>query len=282
MTNIKAPRGKDLAYATLQAVDRRGGSAKSKELTNAASEITGLTEEQLETLSMNTVQMRMAWARTGLKSSGHLDNSQTGVWSLTKEGRSLLRSEPSIAQERARQAYEKGWAIRREEKALRAAEQVTKRVDFNDSWKSDLLKAVKSMEPVAFERLSLRLLTEAGFRDLETASRTGDGKIEGVGTYRCHLVSSRVYIQCKRWTGNVPAREIRVFQGAMAGRAGSGLFITTGTFTRDAQQAAKDGAQPIDLIDGEELCDLLKEYGLGVTVETREHVTINQKFLNGI
>lgn len=280
MANIKLPHGRDLAYATLQAVDKRGGSVRTKELRNAVSEITGLTEKELEELSLTSVKMQMGWARTGLKSSGHLDNSQRGVWSLTEEGRALLRLKPSTAQETARQAYERGWAQRNREKALRKGAGMS--VDPDEDWKDGLLQAIKKMDPAAFARLCERLLKETGFRDLETVSRTGDGKIEGVGIYKRHLVSSRVYIQCKRWTGKVHAREIRVFQGAMAGRAGSGLFITTGTFTRDAQQAAKDGAQPIDLIDGEELCDLLKEYGLGVVVEMREHITVSQEFFDGI
>lgn len=280
MAKIKIPHGRDLAYATLQAVEGRGGSTRTKELRNAVSEITGFTEKELEKLSLTSVKMQMGWARTGLKSSGHLDNSQRGVWSLTEEGRTLLLLEPSAAQEAARQAYERGWAQRNREKMLREGAGTS--VGPDEDWKDGLLEAIKKMDPAAFERLSLKLLTEAGFSDLETASQTGDGKIEGVGTYKRHLVSSRVYIQCKRWSGNVPTREIRVFQGSMAGRAGSGLFITTGTFTRDAQQAAKDGAQPIDLIDGEELCDLLKEYGLGVTAEMREHVTINQEFLDAV
>ena len=282
MAKIKAPRGRELAYATLLAVDKRGGSARSKELRNAVSEITGLTEGQLETLSMGTVQMRLGWARTGLKSSGHLDNSQRGVWSLTEKGRALLRSEPAVAQENARQAYESGWTKIWERKARRTAEHATESVDSDDDWKSNLLKAVGRLDPAGFERLALRLLAKAGFSDLEPIIQTGDGRIEGVGIYKRHLVSSRVYVQCQRWSGNVPAREIRVFQGAMAGRAGSGLFITTGSLARDARQAIKDGAQPIDLIDGHELCDLLKEYGLGVAVEMREHITVSQEFFDAV
>jgi len=56
----------------------------------------------------------------------------------------------------------------------------------------------------------------------------------------------------------------------MAGRGDKGLFITTGSFTRVAQnEANRDGAPPIDLVDGEQLCDLLRDYGLGVKVEQR-------------
>ena len=280
MAKIRVPRGKDLAYATLQAVDRRGGSARTKELSNAASEIIGLTEGELETVSMGTVRMRMSWARTGLKSSGHLDNSQRGVWSLTDEGRSLLLLDPSVAQVTARHAYERGWAQIWREKALREAAGASAGSD--EDWKDRLLQTVKSIEPVSFARLFLRLLRGTGFRYLEPVGGNGENEFVGVGVYKHHLISSRVYVQCQRRADKIPAREIRAFAEAMSGRANHGLFITTGTFTRDAQQAAKGGDYQIDLIDGEELCDLLKEYGLGVKVEMREHVTINQEFFDGI
>ena len=57
----------------------------------------------------------------------------------------------------------------------------------------------------------------------------------------------------------------------MSGRGDKLLLITTGTFTADAKsEATRDGAAPIDLIDGERLCDLLKEYKLGVSRTVRE------------
>lgn len=280
MTNIKLPHGRDLAYATLQAVDRRGGSAQSKELRNAVSEITGLTEDELEKLSLKSVKMQMGWARTGLKSSGHLDNSQWGVWALTIEGLLLVRSEPSAAQKAARQAYERGWGQIRREKALREAAGAS--ADSDGNWKDGLLQAIQKMGPAAFANLCSILLKEAGFRDLETAGGNGEDEFVGVGVYKHHLIRSRVYVQCQRRADRIPTREVRAFADAISSRANRGLFITTGTFTRDAQKVAKDGSQPIDLIDGEELCDLLKEYGLGVKVETREHITINQKFFDAV
>lgn len=51
----------------------------------------------------------------------------------------------------------------------------------------------------------------------------------------------------------------------MVGRADKGLFITTGNFTKDAiREATRDGAPAIDLIDGDQLVERLKEFELGV------------------
>ena len=67
----------------------------------------------------------------------------------------------------------------------------------------------------------------------------------------------------------------------MAGRGEKGLLITTGTFTSAAyQEATRDGVAPIDLIDGDELCDLLKRLRVGVDVieRTIEDVTVDVPF----
>ena len=71
----------------------------------------------------------------------------------------------------------------------------------------------------------------------------------------------------------------------MAGRGDKGLLITTGSFTADAKkEATRDGAPPIDLIDGDLLCELLKKYDLGVQTATRtvEDVTIDGAFFDEI
>ncbi len=96
-------------------------------------------------------------------------------------------------------------------------------------------------------------------------------------------MSFPVFFQCKRYRGSVRANAIRDFRGAMTGRGDKGLLITTGTFTADAKrEATRDGAPPIDLIDGDRLSELLKEYGLGVSTVRREveDVTIDRTFFD--
>lgn len=148
-------------------------------------------------------------------------------------------------------------------------------------WKSDLLAILTKMEPDAFERLSQRLLREAGFANVEIIGRSGDGGIDGVGVYRVSLVSFTVFFQSKRYTGSVGAGVVRDFRGAMAGRGEKGLLITTGRFTSSAEEEARrDGAPPVELIDGDRLCDLLKEHELGVETTRRieEDVAVVEGF----
>ena len=71
----------------------------------------------------------------------------------------------------------------------------------------------------------------------------------------------------------------------MVGRADKGLLITTGNFTKEAvREATRDGAPAIDLIDGDQLMDKLKDLGLGVKTEKVEveQVTVDRDWLMGI
>lgn len=128
------------------------------------------------------------------------------------------------------------------------------------------------MEPSAFERLAQRLLRETGFVQVEVTGRSGDGGIDGRGIIRiAGMLSFHVIFQCKRWQGSVGAGQIRDFRGAMVGRADKGLLITTGAFTKDAvREASRDGAPAIDLIDGDQLLDKLKQLELGVKTKIVE------------
>jgi Restriction endonuclease len=86
------------------------------------------------------------------------------------------------------------------------------------------------------------------------AHRSGSG----IGVYRVSLLSFPVFFQCKRYVGSVGSGAVRDFRGAMSGRGDKGLLITTGTFTSEAKrESTRDGAPPVDLIDGDQLCDLL-------------------------
>ncbi len=145
------------------------------------------------------------------------------------------------------------------------------------AWHQQLHKILLSLDPSAFERLAQRLLRESGFVQVQVTGKSGDGGIDGVGIARINgFLSFHVLFQCKRYQGSVTAGQIRDFRGAMQGRTDKGLFLTTGTFTRDAiKEATRDGAPPIDLIDGEQLVQRLKELGLGVKITMIESVEVD-------
>ena len=134
---------------------------------------------------------------------------------------------------------------------------------------------LRTLDPSAFERLCQRLLRESGFVEVNVTGRTGDGGIDGTGILQVSLVSFHVLFQCKRYAGSVGAGAVRDFRGAMVGRTDKGLLITTGSFTPDAKrEATRDGAPPIELIDGVGLCEHLKARSLGVETKMVEEVSV--------
>lgn len=139
---------------------------------------------------------------------------------------------------------------------------------------------IEEMSPDAFERLTQRMLRESGFVHVEVTGRTGDGGIDGKGIARINgLMSFHICFQCKKYKGSVGSPEIRDFRGATVGRADRGMFITTGSFTKSAiEEANRDGAAPIDLVDGDQLADKLKELALGVKTELVEKVTVDPEW----
>ncbi len=160
--------------------------------------------------------------------------------------------------------------------------EVDEEVKEAEGWKEKLLHVLYGITPAAFERLAQRILRESGFSQVEVTGKVGDGGIDGKGIVRVSgLLSFHVIFQCKRYKGSVSPSQIRDFRGAMQGRADKGLMITTGTFTREAiKEATRDGAPPIDLIDGELLCDKLKELKLGVETRLTETVTLNNDWFD--
>lgn len=272
-----------MMLVTVKALKELGGSSRIQELDEKVIELEGVTEAE-QAFSMPgrenraRVNYSLAWARTYLKRGNALENSSRGVWTLTESGEEITKQSHTLAickkilLENRERARAKKRAITVEEGTIEESE--VEDLEGED-WKSSLLSVLGTMSPDAFERLSQRLLREAGFTRVDVRGKSGDGGIDGVGVLRVNLVSFQIYFQCKRWKGSVGAKEIREFRGALQGGADKGLFITTGHFTSKASdEATRAGAIAIDLIDGVRLCDLLKEFSLGVETEMIQKIQI--------
>ena len=211
-----------------------------------------------------------AWARTYLKGMGLLTNSKRGIWTVTEAGQSARQDQMTPLHQQFVNASKKKGRKKAGSKSDVSSELDQVEAEAEADWKDALLDTMLKMSPPAFERLAQRLLRESGFSSAVVTGRTGDGGIDGLGVYQISLLSFPVFFQCKRYSGSVGSSAVRDFRGAMAGRGDKGLLITTGTFTNDARTEAKrDGAPPIDLIDGDRLCELLKENAIGVATTER-------------
>lgn len=257
----KFPKRETFFSPVLQAIRELGGSGTNEEINDKVIEILALPAELLNVMHRDTTQTKfeyeLAWVRTMLKNQGVLLNSQRGVWSLGTGDTShfVTTASPKVSQK------------------------IEAELESEDDWKKRINEIiVKHLSAPAFERLIQRMLREKGFTQVIVTGRSGDGGIDGRGIAKINgILSFHIVFQCKRYTGSVSAKEIRDFRGAMVGRTDKGLFITTSSYTRQAiDEATRDGAPAIDLIDGDKLAEKLKELHLGVAVEVKEHVSVDE------
>lgn len=276
-----------LLNPSLRALHKLGGSASIRELVDQIIENLGIPEDLAEIPhgrgSQTELEYRSAWARNYLKNFGLIENSERGIWVLTPHGQETQAVDPREVVRTVQRQHRETRGQREEPPDSGHASQPSAEVP-ESTWQTRLLEILYTVPPEAFERLCQRLLREAGFIEVEVTGRSGDGGIDGHGTIRLGgFVSFNVLFQSKRYRANIGPDVVRDFRGAMIGRADKGLIITTGGFTRDARkEATRDGAPPIDLIDGELLVEKLKEFHLGVLVKQVESVEVQDAWYKAL
>ena len=274
----------ELINPVFQAIQQLGGSGNNSEIEEKIISILNLSDREVEDIHRgNTTKLsyRTAWAKNYLKKFGVIENSARGIWTLTDKGKKTIAVNNSEVKKFVQNTNKNSKLLSTHNQNL-DEDSIDELVDL--TWHEELIEVLKTIEPSSFERLSQRLLRELGFVNVEVTGKSGDGGIDGVGVIKISgILSFHVVFQCKRYANPVSSSAIRDFRGAMIGRADKGIFITTSTFTRDAKaEAQRDGAPPIDIIDGNELAKKLKELKLGVSVEIVEKVTINKKWFENI
>lgn len=288
-TNNDLPSFDELIVPTVKAIQELGGSGSIEEINSKVYAIAEISDESLqiphgEEGTVSEVDYRLAWSRTYLKKFGLLENSSRGIWALSKADIDVNKLDHVEIVRTVKGQDKSTLSPKIKTSSEKIEQEITEAVDKAEEWKEQLLNILYEITPAAFERLAQRILRESGFFQVEVTGKVGDGGIDGKGIVRVSgLLSFHVIFQCKRYKGSVTPSQIRDFRGAMQGRADKGLFITTGTFTREAiKEATRDGAPPIDLIDGETLCEKLKELRLGVETKLIESVEIRDEWFNGL
>lgn len=227
---------------------------------------------------------RIAWALMHLKLAGLLESPRRACYRISPRGLEALKTFPEriTCKELMRypeyEAWRRGSKVETQEPVndecmvestpeeqielgvARVAEKVSK----------ELLETIKSCSPGFFEKLVIDLLLAMGYGGSrqeagQLTGRSGDEGIDGIIS-EDKLGLDLIYVQAKKWEGNVSRPEIQKFAGALQGkRARKGIFITTSAFTREAEEFAKAIESKIVLISGLRLAELMIEHDVGVT-----------------
>ena len=257
------PTTDELVWPTLTSLKDLGGIATIKQLSQTLAQVLRIRPELLQILhgdgSLSEFNYRALCARTSLKSiSAIVEDASNGMWHIADVGRRIPDEETLL-------------------KMLRGEE--NEREQDSNGWRNELLKLLRNMKHQSFVSLCKQVLIESGFRQLEVTNKTGKGDVLGSGILRLNLISFHILFQFRRSATPINSAEIRDLRGAMVGRAEKGLFVTTGEFTDSAsKEAVRDGAPVIDLINGIELCNHLRDLKLGVSTRTVRVVEIDTEY----
>lgn len=224
---------------------------------------------------------RMGWASTYLKKAGLIESPSRAVFQITKTGLEVLSEKPDIIDQKYLLRFNsfKEFVGKGEEEkknlSLKIEEQEKDTPDdiFEDSFKKinqsladDILAEIMKLSPTAFEKMVLDLMAKMGYGTYRTTSRTNDEGIDGI-IMEDKLGFDLIYVQIKHWGVDHPVGrpEVQAFVGAIAGKGGKGLFVTTSKFTKQAIEYAQ--GQHIILMDGEKLAFNMIEHDFGVSTK---------------
>lgn len=261
----------------LEALRDLGGSGQPKEVYETVARMQKVPDSvREETMKSGVLRFnnQIAWARQYLIWEGYLDNSKRGVWTLSIKGQNKV-----FSKDEPREIFLKWVAFHTKQKIGQEKETpkaIIEKIEDEISVETSnltslsLLEVLQSITPTGFEHICKRLLREHGFENVIVTQASRDEGIDGYGTLELNpFVSIKVLFQCKRYKGTVSRAQVGDFRNAMIGRAEKGIILTTGTFSEDAKrEASRDGAPPIELIDGKKLVELFESVELGVKPKT--------------
>lgn len=283
-TKEDLPTSSELLLPTLRAIEESGGSAQTRQLHESVLETLNASEEMLALTYPKSgdsiLRDRIGWARSDCKTFGTLESPRRGLYLITDLGREILALSEVEAVERLRE-------LRREASATqkRAAGSKPIRDDTPEDeqgpllddpeesteWRYALLDRLHRMSPTAFEHFVLYLLRSFDL-ELEHTGGSGDEGIDGIGVAPISpVLSAKVAVQVKRYNPAAPAgigrQEVALFQrDAEVAGAERAIMVTLGRFTPAARRASQATTPMVDLIDGEKLCDLVREQEVGIRI----------------
>lgn len=284
---MAVPKYDELMKLLLAAV-QDGEVYKMKDVTSMLAQQLNLSAEDLAELlpsgRQTVFKNRVSWAKTYLKKAGLLDSPARATIVITDAGKKVVADNPDKIDSKYLEQFPSfvdfTSAPETQDSGVTppAVPQLTNLTpddqleeaykQINASLASDLLSEVLKINSYTFEKLVVDLLSKMGYGTVAYGSHatvaSGDEGINGV-IMEDKLGFSLIYVQAKEWALDkvVSRPDIQSFVGAIAGKHGDGLFVTTARFSQQARDYAE--THHIILIDGERLANLMIEYNFCVS-----------------
>jgi len=219
------------------------------------------------------IENRIAWGKSYLKKGGLVHYPERGHVQITKKGKAARLEGVSLGvlHSDVISFYEPEKIF--DKKAVFNADSPQDLIDsgferIEREVKDALLSKLKEVDPYAFEKIILILLSKMGYGEFIETAKSGDGGVDGI-INEDQLGLEKIYIQAKRYSETkVRETEIRNFIGAMSGDTRKGIFVTTSSFDEKAKVKARDAHHSIILIDEQKLVDLMHKFNVGVQVKS--------------
>ncbi|MBQ3025625.1 MAG: restriction endonuclease [Spirochaetaceae bacterium] len=257
-------------------------------------------KELLPSKTQDVITNRIGWARTYLKKAGLLEDTRRGYFKITERGLSVLSENLEKLSTKYLQKFDEFIAFREKhtEKDISSEIELTTEATpeemletgfakLSENLIDDLLAKIRESSPSFFEHLVVDLLVHMGYggsfsEAAQVVGKSGDEGIDGI-IKEDKLGLDTIYIQAKRWKGVVGRPEIQKFAGALLGqKASKGVFITTSSFTKEAEEYVSSVDRKVVLIDGTKLATLMIEHNVGIsTVRTFEIKRIDSDYFEG-
>ncbi|MFE2323720.1 restriction endonuclease [Streptomyces sp. NPDC059385] len=117
-----------------------------------------------------------------------------------------------------------------------------------------------AMDPIVFENLVAELFRAMGMEAV-TTQRSGDGGVDIEALDPSPIRGGRIVVQVKRYRNTVSPTAVRDLYGTVQDKgANKGVLVTTASFGPGSYTFAN--GKPLELVPGEQLVDLLHQYGL--------------------
>jgi restriction system protein len=245
-------------------------------------------QERLPSGRQLKFENRIHWAKTFLQKAGLLEPTGRGKFRITARGLIVLKDNPQEISDKYLSRFpefaefrkREGHTEKHDEEPINSIKETPVRTpielleesyqNLRQALAQEIIETIHSCRPKFFENLVVDLLIAMGYggsrKDTGAAiGRTGDGGVDGI-IKEDRLGLDIVYIQAKRWTNTVSAPDVQAFAGSLEGfRARKGVMITTSKFSPKAHEYVEKIEKKIVLIDGEQLAQLMIDFGIGVT-----------------